>query len=88
MFDFMRYNISANQWNCGCFLGTFEAEKDPVLFGLVHPLESFNPLYTQVKDYLNRLCDFSVFNRISMFLTPPPQKKPQNNNRLKTIHKI
>ncbi|XP_071789310.1 alkylglycerol monooxygenase-like [Asterias amurensis] len=31
--------------------GTFEAEKDPVVFGLVHPLDSFNPLYTQLCHY-------------------------------------
>lgn len=28
--------------------GTFEAEDDKVVYGLVHPINSFNPLYTQL----------------------------------------
>ncbi|XP_022081909.1 alkylglycerol monooxygenase-like [Acanthaster planci] len=31
--------------------GTFEPESEPVVFGLVHPLESYNPLYTQYCHY-------------------------------------
>ena len=30
------------------FIGTFQAEKEEVVYGLVHPLDSWGPLHSQV----------------------------------------
>jgi len=55
--------------------GTFEEESDEVVYGLVHPLNSFDPLWTQIHHYvhiLNMLCSLPGFwNKVSVLLKGP-----------------
>jgi alkylglycerol monooxygenase len=55
--------------------GTFEAEEEEVVYGLVHPLNSFDPLWTQLHHFFHMFTYArslpGVWNKICVFIKGP-----------------
>jgi hypothetical protein len=62
--------------------GTFEPESEPVMYGAIEPLRSWNPVWAQLAGWarlIRRTRELSGFDRVKLWFAPPewsPSPKP------------